>query len=93
MPRVTEILELLKFLNTFSPAGLAALLALVLFYQSRNNKIRSESTASIEETLHFMRTNDLHELPEILATLQRIERENAASHATIIARLNGGTRA
>jgi len=72
------MIAFLAALNNLSPLGLAALLALVLYKMVGHGK-------AIEE----IRGNDLHILPDILETLQRIERENAASHATIIAKLNG----
>lgn len=78
-----------------SPVAIIGLLALVLFYQTKNNKIAVDHA----QTLSTIKGNDLHELPEIAAniremstTLQRIETYNAASFATIIARLNGGPK-
>ena len=63
------MITLLQTLNSFTPLGLAALLALVLWRQAGHHReIRS------------LRDNDLHELPDLLAkmcqmlsTLQRIE--------------------
>lgn len=82
------IISFLSALNAMSPLGIIALLALVLFYQARNNK----ATVAHTETLTTLKTNDLHELPEIasgiqklLEVVQRIE----VGQATIIAKLNG----
>lgn len=80
-----SLVALLGVLNTLSPLAVIALLALVLFYQAKN-----------KESIHSLRTNDLHELPDlaqsfrdIAAALQRIETNQATNFATIIAKLNG----
>ncbi len=79
------MLAFLAALNSLSPLGLAALLGLDIYRQVGTMRHMRYH----EETLREIRGNDLAELPDILATLQRIERENASSHATIIAKLNG----
>lgn len=81
-----SVIEIIKTLNTLSPLGVIALLALVLFYQAKNNKAAVDSS----KTLHTVRTNDLHELPEIAETLRRIEVTQSQAFATIIARLGRG---
>ena len=72
------IIALLTTLNTLSPLAVIALLALVLFYQGKNDR-----------KLHVMKTNDLHHLPEVVETLQRIEVNMERNFATVIAKLNG----
>ena len=63
------MITLLQTLNSFTPLGLAALLALVLWRQ-----------AGHQREIRSMRNNDLHEFPDLiekmsqtLAALQRIE--------------------
>lgn len=82
------LVSLLNVLNTLSPLAVIALLALVLFMQAKNAK-HVESARNEVETL---RTNDLHEMPDILATLQRIEVKLGEEFAHIRARLNGGPK-
>lgn len=72
------LIALLNVLNTLSPLAVIALLALVLFYQARN-----------EKKLHVMKTNDLHHLPEVVETLQRIEVSMERNFAVILSKLNG----
>lgn len=75
--------ELLKTLNSLSPLAVIALLALVLFYQSKN---KDQAKGDFDT----LTSNHLHELPAILETLQRMEVANAISFSTILAKLNGG---
>jgi len=93
------MLEFLSALNSLSPLGLAALLALILFFQSRNNKASVEALNALDT----IRGNDLHGLPEMTAKLDRIvdaldrvesalnrvETVNAGAFATLIAKING----
>ena len=74
-----SLVSLLATLNSLSPLAVIALLALVLFYQAKN-----------EKNLHTLRTNDLHEFPDVIEALRRIEVSMEKNFSTIIAKLNGG---
>lgn len=82
---MTTLITLLQTLNTLSPLAIIALLVLVLLYQARNRQTTVAHTSQIAS----LKANDLHELPEIAATLRRIETTQAAGFATVIAKLNG----
>lgn len=75
------LISLLQTLNSLSPLAVIALLAVVIFYQVKHsNEVVS------------LKSNDLHELPEMADTLRRIETNQATSFATIIEalrRMNG----
>lgn len=62
---IESLTELLKTLSTLSPIAVIALLATVLYVVVR----KQPST----EDFRRLTTNDLHELPEMAATLRRIE--------------------
>jgi uncharacterized membrane protein YhfC len=66
----------IKALNELSPLGLAALLTIVIFMQVRGHR-----------KVNKIESNDLHQLPEMLATLQRIEVNQSEAFATIITSL------
>lgn len=77
------MLEILSLLNSLSPLGLAALLALVLYNMS---SARKEVTS--------LRDNHLHEVTDamvvITAAIQRME-VSLARIETLVIRLNGET--
>jgi len=79
------IIELLKLLNSLSPLAVIALLGLIIYKQVKD---KPASEASVEE----IKSNHLHEMPEILATLQRIEVNLGEEFAYIKARINGNTK-
>jgi hypothetical protein len=79
------IIELLKLLNSLSPLAVIALLGLIIYKQVKD---KPASEASVEE----IKSNHLHEMPEILATLQRIEVKLGEEFAYIKARINGNTK-
>lgn len=85
---MAEIVSLISTLNSLTPLAIIALLVIVLFYQSRNNQVAVAHT----EVLNTVKTNDLHNLPEMLAILQRIEVTMGENFAYLRARLNGGDR-
>lgn len=80
--------ELLTALNDMSPLAVIALLAYVVYLLVRNKK-----------SVHSIATNHLHSLPEMAATLERIEAgivEGNRQHTDMLvmlshvkARLNG----
>ena len=74
---MSELVSLLAMLNSISPLAVIALLGIVIYKLITNHK-------EIKE-------NDLHTLPDILETLQRIEVTQSAAFGTIIAKLNGRT--
>lgn len=89
------ISNFLTSLNSVTPLGIITLLALVLFYQTKNMK----ATEKQHDTLVTMRGNDLHELPEmaddlrtLVETLQRMEVKMSEEFSYIRARLNGGNK-
>ena len=73
-----SVVALLQALNAMSPIGVIALLALVIYKQVQAAK----KVTKIE-------TNDLHTLPDMLETLQRIEVVMSREFSYIRARLNG----
>lgn len=72
---MSELFSLLTMLNSLSPLAVIALLGIVIYTLITNHK-------EIKE-------NDLHAMPDILETLQRIEVAQTAAFSTIIAKLNG----
>lgn len=76
------VLQFLNILNSLSPLAVIALLSLVLFYQARNKD-------KAENNFDSLTSNHLHELPDILVVLQRMEVANATAFAAILAKLNG----
>ena len=86
------ITGLLTTLNTLSPLAVIALLGLVIFMLVKAKGVKLE----VDKKVETLRTNDLHELPEIaenlrilVATMQRIEVEQGREFAHLRARLNG----
>ena len=82
---MSVIITFLQTLNTLSPLAVIALLAVVVFLQTKNHK----SSTWQADTIASIKDNDLHELPGIAETLRRIENTQASSFATIIALLTG----
>jgi len=86
------IIELLKTLNSLSPLAVIALLGLIIYKQVKD---KPASEASVEE----IKSNHLHEMPEIVAALQRMESTLQRIEVTITgdlsyikARINGNTK-
>lgn len=80
-------------LNSLSPLAVIGLLAIILFYQAKNNR----TAIGHHDTLNSIKTNDLHELPMMMdllnninITLQRIEVSQGESFSFIRGRMNGG---
>ena len=73
-----SLVVLLQALNAMSPVGVIALLALIIYKQVQ----AARKVTKIE-------TNDLHTLPDMLETLQRIEVLMSREFSYIRARLNG----
>lgn len=79
------LLSLLSMLNGLSPLAIIALLVMVLGYQMKTQTKNETAFSTITD-------NHLHELPEMLKILQRIETNQAAAFATIIAQLDFNRR-
>ena len=79
---IETLLSLLSALNALSPLGVIALLGVVLFFLAK------ERTAVISKVDNIA-DNHLHDLPEILATLQRMEVNMSSNFEYIKAKLNG----
>ena len=76
------LIQLLNTLNSLSPLAVIALLGLIIYKQIKD---KSSNDASVTE----IKDNHLHDLPEILSTLQRIEVSMSENFAYIKARVNG----
>ena len=72
------LIQLLATLNSMTPLAVIALLGLVIFLQVKNQK----KIGKIED-------NDLHDLPEMAETLQRIEVMLSKEFSYIRERLSG----
>lgn len=86
------ILSFLAALNSLTPLAVIALLGLAIFMLVKGKTVKDD----FDGKLHTIKTNDLHELPEmadtlrqILATLQRMEVEMGKEFSHIKARING----
>ncbi len=79
------ITGLLGTLNTLSPLAVIALLGTVIFMLV---KAKGEMSTHV----HTIKTNDLHELPEIAETLRRIELKMGEEFSYIRARFHGNGR-
>jgi hypothetical protein len=77
-----SLISLLTTLNSLSPLAVIALLATIIYKQVKD---KPATEASVDEIKH----NHLHDLPEILATLQRIESKLSEEFGYIKGRLNG----
>lgn len=77
-----SLIALLETLNSLTPLAVIALLGIVIFFQTQNQKKNAAQMTKIE-------TNDLHQLPDMLETLQRIEVVLNREFSYIRARLNG----
>lgn len=75
---MTDIVALLQLLNSLSPLGIIALLGVIIFMLVKGRK-----------QVGTIKDNDLHALPEILVTLQRMEVSMGENFSWIKARLNG----
>ncbi len=71
------IVELFKVANTLSPLAIIGLLVGLLYYVTAKHK---EATKVIET----IRGNDLHELPEMAATLRRMEVSQEKHFAVLV---------
>ena len=80
------IVSVLQVLNELSPLGVIGLLALIIWYQIKNQQ-------KVDDHFNAVRTNDLHELPDVVQTLQRIEVAITGLDAFVRAKLsNGGVK-
>ena len=79
---VESLITLLNTLNTLSPLAVIALLAVILFTVLKN---KEEVAGKVDN----LADNHLHDLPEVLATLQRIEIKLSEDLSWIKAKLNG----
>ena len=70
------LISFLMVLNTLSPLAVISLLGVCIFYLVRHQKV-----------LTTVKTNDLHEMPEIADTLRRIETLMVSLDAYLRARL------
>lgn len=75
------IVQLLQTANSLSPLAVIALLVVVI--------IMLVKRPSMDVEMQELRTNHLHELPEIAEALRRIENSLATNFSYIRARLNG----
>ena len=66
-------------LNSLSPLGIIALLSYIIYLQVRSH-------AQVET----IKTNDLHDVPEVIESLRRIELMLATEFSYIRSRLNNG---
>ena len=82
-------ITLLNTLNTLSPLAVIALLGIVIFMLV---KAKSEVSSEMSTHVDVIKSNDLHELPEMAETLRRIELKLGEEFSYIRARLNGGPR-
>ena len=78
-----DLTGLIGALNSLSPLAIIGLLGFIIFFQVRNQRDNSSQLTKIE-------TNDLHQLPDMVETLQRIEVMLSREFAFIRARLNNG---
>lgn len=72
------LLAVLTTLNAMTPLGVIALLATIIYLQVKSHK-----------QVDTLKTNDLHELPEVVESLRRIEILLASEFSYIRAKLNG----
>lgn len=78
------IVKAVEALNTMSPLAIIGLLSLILYINVWKQPTKRE--------LNTIKSNDLHELPEMAETLRRMEHAQTVAFATIIAKLNGRSR-
>ena len=74
-----DLTALIASLNAMSPLAIIALLAFIINHLVRGHRVM---TAQVDK----LRLNDLHNLPEMMETLRRIEAALTAGFATIIAK-------
>lgn len=72
------LLDAIKALNSLSPLGVIGLLSYIIYKQQQSHT----QVASLK-------TNDLHEMPELVAAVQRIEVVLSGLDSYLRARLNG----
>ena len=75
---MAEIVAILQIIASFSPLAVIALLGVIILFQVRGKRV-----------VALIKKNDLHQLPMILETLQRIEVSLAENFSAIRAKLNG----
>lgn len=75
------IITLFQAANSLTPLAIIGLLVGILYILLWKQPLKKD----IED----IQDNDLHELPDMAATLRRIEISQTQAFATIIARLNG----
>lgn len=74
------LVTLLASLNALSPLAVIALLAVIIYKQVQGHT-----------QVATLKSNDLHEMPEMAESLRRIEVMLATEFSYIRARLNGGS--
>lgn len=72
------IISLLTTLNGLSPLAIIGLLGLIIYKQIQSHA-----------QVNTLKTNDLHELPDVAETLRRIEVTLTALDSYLRAKLNG----
>ena len=75
-------MALLELLNSLTPIAVIALFGVIIYVLVTQGKTTTAQVSSLKD-------NDLHVLPEMGATLRRIEISQAEAFATIIEKLNG----
>lgn len=84
-----SVLEFFNALNSLSPLAVIGLLGYIIFMLVKGKTAAGKTAATAAQKIHEVQTNHLHELPEILATLQRIEVKLGEEFSYIKARING----
>lgn len=79
---VESLITLLQTLNTLSPLAIIGLLSVIIYVIIWKQPTKQE--------LNIIKSNDLHELPNMAESLRRIELMLADNFAYIRAKLNGG---
>ncbi len=83
---------LIELFNSLSPLGLAGLLGFIIYKLIEGNKSLTSMSADSTSRLESIASNHLHGLPEMTASLERIEKILQAMNDNIIyirARVNG----
>lgn len=85
---VEAIVTLLQTLNTLSPLAIIGLLSVIIYVIVWKQPTKRE----FSRELNVIKSNDLHELPEMAESLRRIELMLADNFSYIRAKLNGEKR-
>lgn len=79
------LIKLLEILNNFSPLAVIALLGVIIFML-----VKGGGNVATKDQISKIEGNDLHHLPQVVESLQRIEISLAENFSWIRARMNGG---